>query len=222
MTPTGGGTDSMTYPITRTTDGRELGEWDGELGGWDAGALNEIGRRHGTNKASWDHGYLTFYEALTRTLDVRRVLELGVFEGASIRAWREYWPDAEVIGVDVNGMPDVPGATLVQADAGDERAMSEADPSLLGPFDLVIDDATHQLGQIDRSLRIFGPRLRPHGGLYIIEDTLVDGGPWYVSTDEVLEACRRQGYAPIAVAPGRRWVVNGDDRGLWAFVAFST
>lgn len=199
-----------------TIAGEHLGPWDGKIGAWDAGELDRLGYSR-TNKASWDHGYLTFYEALLRHRDVRRVLELGVFEGGSIATWRDYWPEAEIVGVDVNGMRDVPGARLVQADCTDPKAMGEAFAA--GDFfDVVIDDATHQTDDILASFAIFESRVSD-GGIYIIEDTLIDGGPWYAHTEDVADGLRTLGHHPLVIAPGRRWVVNGDDRGLWAFIA---
>lgn len=206
-----------THPIEKAADGRDLGPWDGELGPWDHGRLDHLGAVHGTNKASWDHGYLDHLEALTAHLDVHRVLELGVYEGASLKLWRDYWPDAEIVGIDCNGMPPVEGVTQIQDDALDRHVLARHPNELLRPFDLIVDDCTHQTPDILNAFDLYRPWLAL-GGLYVIEDTLIDGGPWYSSTGDVVDGLRDRGCRPVVVAPGRRWVVNGDDRGLWAMV----
>jgi hypothetical protein len=187
-------------------------------------AWDEIGLRHGTNKSSAEHDYLRFYEAILGHLAVERLLELGVYEGASLRTWREIWPQAEIIGVDLNETQDVPGTRIVRANCTDARRMDS--PDVAGPFDVIIDDASHMLDEIVASLRIFGPRLG-QGGIYIIEDTLVERGTWYPAvTQDVVEAARIQGYQPIVVVPGPHFTHHGDepigDLGPWAFVLLTS
>lgn len=62
--------------------------------------LTELGRKYGTDKVA--HGFTDIYGAL---LDrdrgqVQRVLEVGVYYGASLTMWRDYFQNANVVGVD--------------------------------------------------------------------------------------------------------------------------
>ncbi|WP_419896142.1 class I SAM-dependent methyltransferase [Roseomonas sp. USHLN139] len=136
------------------------------------GILDAIGRRHGTDKASDRNDFLRFYEPFVAPMRDQpvKVLEIGVLGGGSVRMWRDYFANGQVIGADIN--------EAVRAYAGERLSIEIADQSSLedmrrlaamGPFDLIIDDGSHVWKhQIDSFNTLF-PSLRP-GGLYIIED----------------------------------------------------
>lgn len=73
--------------------------------------LNLLAHLYGTDKAQSSlHGYTTYYvrHLQHRRRKVTRVLEIGVggYEdeddgGESLRMWRTYFPNADVIGVDI-------------------------------------------------------------------------------------------------------------------------
>lgn len=140
--------------------------------------LDEIGRRHGTDK--WDawHSFLgeSFLDVYESYLGAFRpqpvtVLELGVKRGASLRMWKEYFPLGAIHGVDLNprcqeeSEERVTVHTLSQDDAQGLTALAEA----VGGFDLVVDDASHINSLTAASFRILWPYVKP-GGFYIIED----------------------------------------------------
>lgn len=60
---------------------------------------------HDTDKShEGGHSYGQFYEDLFNTYnqtDELNILELGVQNGGSLRAWKEYFPNAHVYGVDI-------------------------------------------------------------------------------------------------------------------------
>ena len=63
--------------------------------------LPHLGRKHGTDK--YEHGYLSVYAERFDPLrsSVRSILELGVFYGASLKMWRDYFAAATVVcGID--------------------------------------------------------------------------------------------------------------------------
>jgi len=98
------------------------------------------------------------------------LLELGVYRGSSLRAWRDYLPRATVLGLDVD-----PGARS-RAPEFDVYIGSQADPELLDnvlrdhpDLEVVVDDASHLNTLTFASFDHLFPRL-PSGGLYIIED----------------------------------------------------
>ena len=66
--------------------------------------LDTIGERCGTDKGSSFHDYLNKYEFLiSRWKDEKIVLlELGVFHGASLKMWHEYFKNASIYGVDID------------------------------------------------------------------------------------------------------------------------
>jgi predicted O-methyltransferase YrrM len=132
----------------------------------------------GTDKTT-SHAYGPLYDALFASPvreRVRRVLELGVYSGASVLAFADYFEDADVVGLDVDLARVVfgrrhPRVTYATADVTDASELTSALGG--GQFDVVIDDASHRPDDQIRSLELLAPRLAP-GGIYVIED--VDGG----------------------------------------------
>jgi SAM-dependent methyltransferase len=103
-----------------------------------------------------------------------RILELGVWKGDSLAMWRDAFPRATIVGVDLHppqGLDLGPRVTVVAGDQSDGellgRIRAEHAPD---GFDVIVDDASHIGVLTARSLQIlFGAHLKP-GGLYFIED----------------------------------------------------
>lgn len=141
--------------------------------------LTELFAQNGTDKG-WFHGYGPTYDALLadRRTTVRRVLEFGVRDGSSLLTWRDYFPHAAVWGVDNAPLPhngfsaNLPNHTRIFFMAGDAT-----DPEVhrqlgvVAPFDLIIDDASHEIADQLATLLGMWAHLAP-GGLYVIEDHL--------------------------------------------------
>lgn len=120
---------------------------------------------HLTDKGT-AHDYIADYEELWGNRKPKRLLEVGVFRGGSLRMWRE-WTGGEVIGVDVDRTVDVEelcklGIRIV---IGDSR---EPLP-LAGQFDAIIDDGNHDPEVQVATFRNLSPLLEPDG-VYVIED----------------------------------------------------
>lgn len=115
--------------------------------------------------------YLPIYQsALT---DTKRMLEIGVDRGGSLQMWREYLPDATIVGLDISpkaARHDDPERDMHvrigdQADAGFLASVLDE----FGSFDTVLDDGGHTAKQMIASFQYLFPRLDP-GGVYIVED----------------------------------------------------
>jgi len=132
------------------------------------GLLNDIGLKYNTDKSSLFHNYLDFYqEQLPDQSFDGRLLEIGIMDGNSMRMWREYYSEAEIVGIDI--MPKdhlkIDGVILLQLNATDVEAMAD-----LGYFDIVIDDGSHMsLEQQQSFLWFYYHQLRKNG-FYVIED----------------------------------------------------
>lgn len=128
--------------------------------------LNDLGEKYNTDKW-WRHHYLDFYEANLpdRSFD-GRLLEIGVYEGASLRMWREFYPLAEIVGIDViAALPVVEGASVHQINSSDITALLE-----LGVFDIIVDDGSHMTLDQQVSFHwLYNHQLLDHG-LYVMED----------------------------------------------------
>jgi hypothetical protein len=67
--------------------------------------LDELGRKFGTDKSSQAHNYLAVYEQFLAPYRANAdlgVLEIGVRDGPSVRVWQEYFPAAQIVGVDIS------------------------------------------------------------------------------------------------------------------------
>lgn len=115
--------------------------------------------------------YLPIYQAVLTTTE--RMLEIGVDRGGSLRMWRQYMPDATIVGLDINpkaAQYDDPERHIHvrigdQTDIGFLRDVVDE----FGPFDTVLDDGGHTPKQMIGSFQYLFPRLKP-GGVYIVED----------------------------------------------------
>lgn len=133
--------------------------------------LDDIAIRHGTDKSSEGHGYTQWYEQYLEPMrgDPITLLELGVWAGASLRTWREYLPQATIVGVDkVDREIHIDGVDIYIFDQNDREDI-EFCLALYGGFDVIIDDASHLSSKTIRSFKLLYPHLNP-GGLYVIED----------------------------------------------------
>lgn len=66
--------------------------------------LDQSGIKLGTDKSSLGHDYLNKYEFFLKNIksNVHIVLELGVYKGASIKMWSQYFEQAMIYGVDID------------------------------------------------------------------------------------------------------------------------
>jgi hypothetical protein len=78
------------------------------------------------------------------TLDGKKILEIGVDNGGSIFMWREYFPEANIIGIDNKDCPQLENRdriNFVVEDAYSYKALDQ----LPNDFDVIIDDGSHTL-----------------------------------------------------------------------------
>jgi hypothetical protein len=124
----------------------------------------------GTDKGLFRHGYVTEYQRHLGPVRHRvdRVLEIGVLNGASLKVWREFFPKAEIFGLDIDEKSVAgPRLQVLRGDQSDAQVLARL--RLLGPFDLIIDDGSHIGAHINASFEGLFEAVRP-GGWYVIED----------------------------------------------------
>jgi len=135
--------------------------------------LDAIGLFHQTDKSSIHHDYLQLYERILHSLRYEPInlIEIGVFRGSSLRTWEEYFPRANIIGVDVD-----PECHQYQNDRITIEIADQSDVEQLcditrrhGPFDIVIDDGSHMWDHQITTLHYLFPHVK-QGGFYILED----------------------------------------------------
>ncbi|MBR1579120.1 MAG: class I SAM-dependent methyltransferase [Selenomonadaceae bacterium] len=143
-----------------------------------------MGFKHGTDKASvmikngrliLAHDYLRQYELFFAPFryDEFSLIEFGCWKGESLRLWKEYFPRAQIYGVDImKSTLDYAEEriSVVLGDATRFETFSTFKQMLNGVRpSVIIDDASHAWGDQRRSFELFWRMLAP-GGLYIVED----------------------------------------------------
>lgn len=123
--------------------------------------------------------YIDTYEELFSDLKIRpvRILELGVLSGASLLMWEDYFThiDTQIVGLDMNPPIDFSEHNLYEdrifqyQGFQDDVVLLEKIVKAHGPFDIIIDDASHRMAPTHRSWSYLKDHLKP-GGFYVIED----------------------------------------------------
>jgi 23S rRNA U2552 (ribose-2'-O)-methylase RlmE/FtsJ len=142
-------------------------------------SLDAIGVACNTDKSSIHHDYLAFYERFFEKWRLKklRILEVGVFNGASLRTWARYFPQAEIIGADINFRAKRHEAERIKIEILDQANVQNlVDIGLKhGPFDIVIEDGSHMWEHQTTTLKTLFPFVKP-GGLYVVEDLQTNFG----------------------------------------------
>lgn len=140
--------------------------------------LVSLATRHGTDK--WGtHWYAQHYDRHFAPLRTRplKILEIGIggydvpeAGGESLRMWRDYFPNAEIYGLDIADKRPHDGPRI-RTYIGDQ-----SDPAILerlhrdsGGFDIVVDDGSHFCAHVIASFKTLFPLLND-GGIYAVED----------------------------------------------------
>ena len=136
-------------------------------------SLEEIGTRYGTDKSSSCHGYLNFYDSVLKHLRDRSVtlLEIGVFNGASTKMWRDYFSNGQIVGLDIDERCRHIAEGRITIEIGDQSDVADLSSisAKYGPFDIVIDDGSHIWDHQITALQYLYPFVKT-GGFYILED----------------------------------------------------
>lgn len=167
------------------------------------GLLHELCDRWGSDKGSclehaerpypWPpHTYASVYDSLfghcrehirlvfecglgTNNPQIRHNMGLRGRPGASMKVWRDFFPNAEVFGADIDR------ATLFSDDRIRTFWVDQTDPSAIAGmwaeigvsgFDLIVDDGLHTFAAGKTLFEGSFGRLKP-GGCYVIEDVSV-------------------------------------------------
>lgn len=109
--------------------------------------LEELGIKYGTDKIG-KHNYLPVYYDLfkNRRNKVKKVLEIGVGEGAGLRMFRDFFPNAIIYGAD-NDPKRVfvdPPIQVFMCDQSRITAISNLLVKTGLDLDLIIDDGSHK------------------------------------------------------------------------------
>ena len=133
--------------------------------------LCEIAYRHGTDKCPQiKHPYTPFYYSFLKDKNVKKVLELGVYKGASLRMWKEFFPNAQIYGIDINedNLITEDRIETFLCDGTNEEELKKALQKIGTDIDLFIDDGSHVYKDQVKTCKALRPLLKD--ATYIIED----------------------------------------------------
>ena len=108
--------------------------------------------QHSTDKAPRSgHGYTPYYHELfkERRESVHKVLEIGIDVGASLRMWRDYFPNSIIYALDCDP-PKLINEYRIQSFLGSQGNRENLEELIkwAGPnFDLIMDDGSHEPSQ---------------------------------------------------------------------------
>lgn len=134
-------------------------------------ALNEAGKRTGTDKTDETHNYLNKYEFFLHPWKDRdfTLLELGIFKGASLKMWHSYFTKARVVGVDFDESCAQYAEDRVEVVIADLSLNETLEDLKKYKPEIIIDDASHIWSHQIKAICALWDVL-PHGGVYILED----------------------------------------------------
>jgi 8-demethyl-8-alpha-L-rhamnosyltetracenomycin-C 2'-O-methyltransferase len=138
-------------------------------------SLDDIAIEHGTDKSSLFHNYCHKYERFlpfNRTENLN-ILEIGVAQGASLKMWSNFYPNSLVYGIDLSPKCWKPNSEynnikVLQGNQSNIDFLNDVSEKY-GPFDLVIDDGSHNTKHQYITFNCLVEYLKENG-VYIIED----------------------------------------------------
>lgn len=125
----------------------------------------------GIDNGGHNYGTMFYDHILTHYRWCSAVLEIGVLRGESLRAWAEFFPDANVVGLDINSeyLFNEGRINCFQVDCSDETHLNFFASDHQETFSVIIDDGSHKKRH---QLTAFSylKKCMKAGGIYIIED----------------------------------------------------
>jgi len=143
--------------------------------------LEKLGLKYGTDKGTKHHYLKVYYDLFKdKRESVKKVLEIGAGEGAGLRMFRDFFPNATIYGAEIdkkrvyninNDEPRDFRIEVFECDQSSEYDLINLISKIGGDIDLVIDDGSHK--PEDQVLTCMTLMKRLHyGAIYIIEDVV--------------------------------------------------
>lgn len=99
------------------------------------------------------------------------ILEIGVNDGASLKMWYDYFPNAKIYGLDINDKNEFNNDRIkcIKLDQSNEDELKNFIDIINIEYDFIIDDGSHHMKDQQITLAYLFKLLKP-GGIYVIED----------------------------------------------------
>lgn len=141
--------------------------------------LQQLGVKYNTDKSNThsfnNRTFLDIYQRHFGHLKDKpiNILEIGLLNGSSLKVWEEYFPQAKIVGIDID-----PQKLSLQNDRTKIYIGSQDSVDIFNQikqdypegFDFILDDASHINDLTIKSFNLFFDIIKP-GGQYVIEDT---------------------------------------------------
>ena len=147
-----------------------------------SGNLEKLASKYGSDKRAASHGYCEIYEAILgdKRKEVLTVVEIGTWEGRSLRMWADWFENAHLYGFDLptpmlpcetfHGVDFAnPRVALLKGDQANRDDLKRLVDATGSPIDIFIDDGGHTMEQQQVTLGYIFPYLAD-GGIYVCED----------------------------------------------------
>lgn len=181
--------------------------------------LSEISKKYPTDKDFTHNYYNAAYEKFLSPIrnEVKLVCEIGIggfwkevgwLPGNSLKVWRDYFPNAFILGLDIVAHEHIAGINRICLDWLDQskKDLVIEYANKLSNYDLIIDDGSHNVYDQQITFAYFFRSLKS-GGIYILEDLHSSieveipekaslwgwGEPGYITPLELLENYQRNG-----------------------------
>jgi hypothetical protein len=124
------------------------------------------------------HSYLPLYQTLLegKRENAKHVLEVGIFDGGSIKMWHDFFPNAIVYGVDVMTMDTVwdelKNKERIKLCASTDAYSADFVKKFVDQkikFDVLLDDGPHTLESMKSFIKLYS-EVMAENGILIIED----------------------------------------------------
>lgn len=141
--------------------------------------VEEIFSKYNTDKNSLFHNYSRQYESVFQKFRSENIkyLEIGVFQGESLKAMREVFQNAEfILGIDINPdckqYEDAERNIFVEiGDASDLVFLNYIKTKYGESYDIILDDGSHTNEHVIKTFETLFSCVK-EDGIYLVEDTI--------------------------------------------------
>ncbi len=142
--------------------------------------LNNLAKKYRTDKVDEHHSYkgVTYLDIYQRYMsnkrnDVKTFVEIGVRDGASLRMWKEYFPNATIYGIDIDArceQHNEDNIEIIIGDQNDDTFLNNIKNKFKSTgIDILLDDGSHITTHQIKTFDCLYPVVNKNG-LFIIED----------------------------------------------------
>ena len=131
--------------------------------------LTQLASRFNTDKYH-THNYIQYIydeEFSKIRTSAKCIVEIGVYQGESLKLWKQFFSNASIVGIDKNPL-EVDGCVTILADQSSSEDMNKL-MNTLGDVDLIIDDGSHRMSDQQITFATLFQKVSV-GGIFVIED----------------------------------------------------